>query len=124
MGAAPYFWLQGLVGRGALLTTTVVLMTQTRHGKLAEQRAQLDLQVCLLAEQKTATLLALLAELRRDRPEVKNRHDAEAAAMEQSTDPQAMLDAIETLQAPVSAETGHAPPAQPDTGDGLAPAGR
>jgi uncharacterized membrane protein len=32
---APYFWLQGLVGLGALLTTTVVLITQTRQGKLA-----------------------------------------------------------------------------------------
>jgi uncharacterized membrane protein len=40
----PYSWLQGLVGLGALLTTTVVLITQTRQGKLAEQRAQLDLQ--------------------------------------------------------------------------------
>ena len=112
------------MGLGALLTTTVVLITQTRQGKLAEQRAQLDLQVRLLAEQKTAKLIALLEELRRDLPEVKNRHDAEAAAMEQSTDPHAILDAIETLQAPVSAETGHAPPEQPDTGDGLAPAGR
>ena len=66
----PYFWLQGLVGLGALLTTTIVLITQTRQGKLAEQRAQLDLQVSLLAEQKTAKLIALLEELRRDLPEV------------------------------------------------------
>jgi uncharacterized membrane protein len=121
---APYFWLQGLVGLGALLTTTVVLITQTRQGKLAEQRAQLDLQVSLLAEQKTAKLIALIEELRRDLPDVKNRHDAEAAAMEQSTDPHAILDALETLQESVPAETGHEPPEQPDAGDGLAPVGR
>jgi uncharacterized membrane protein len=107
---APYFWLQGLVGLGALLTTTVVLITQTRQGKLAEQRAQLDLQVSLLAEQKTAKLIALIEELRRDLPDVKNRHVAEAAAMEQSTDPHAILDALETLQESVPAETGHEPP--------------
>ena len=105
---APYFWLQGLVGLGALLTTTIVLITQTRKGKLAEQRAQLELQVSLLAEQKTAKLIALIEELRRDLPEVNNRHDAEAAAMEQSTDPHALLDAIKTLQEPVQAEAARA----------------
>ena len=120
----PYFWLQGLVGLGALLTTTMVLMTQTRQGKLAEQRAQLDLQVSLLAEQKTATLIALLEELHRDLPEVTNRHDAEAAAMEQATDPHAMLDALETLHEPVPAEANHEPREQSDAGDGRSPAGR
>jgi len=114
----PYFWLQGLVGLGALLTTTIVLITQTRQGKLAEQRAQLDLQVSLLAEQKTAKLIALLEELRRDLPEVTNRHDAEAAAMEQATDPHAMLDALETLHEPVPAEADHEPRAKPDAGAG------
>jgi uncharacterized membrane protein len=45
---APYYWLQGIVGLGAWLTATIVLITQTRQGKLAEQRAHLDLQVRLL----------------------------------------------------------------------------
>jgi len=36
--------------------------------------------VSLLAEQKTAKLIALIEELRRDLPEVTNRHDPEAAA--------------------------------------------
>jgi uncharacterized membrane protein len=68
----------------------------------------LELQVSLLAEQKTAKLIALIEELRRDLPEVTNRHDAEAAAMEQSTDPHAILDAIKTLQEPVQAEAARA----------------
>jgi uncharacterized membrane protein len=41
---APYYWLQGLVGLGAWLTATSVLIMQTRQGKLAEQRAHLELQ--------------------------------------------------------------------------------
>jgi uncharacterized membrane protein len=94
--------LQGIVGLGAWLTATIVLITQTRQGKLAEQRAQLDLQVSLLAEQKTAKLIALIEELRRDLPNVQNRHDPQAAVMEQATDPQAILSAMEeTLQEPV-----------------------
>src|SRR5437868_3449934 len=57
---APYYWLQGIVGLGAWLTATIVLITQTRQGKLAAQRAHLDLQASLLAEQKTAKLIALI----------------------------------------------------------------
>jgi len=112
------------VGLGALLTTTIVLIPPTRQGKPAEQRAQLDLQVSLLAEPKTAKLIALLEELRRDPPEVTNRHDAEAVAMEQSTDPHAILDALETLHEPVPAEAGYEHREKSDAGDGLSPAAR
>jgi uncharacterized membrane protein len=121
---APYFWLQGLVGLGALLTTVIVLITQTRQGKLAEQRAQLDLQVSLLAEQKIAKLIALIEELRRDLPEVTNRHDAEATAMEQSTDPHAILAALEAVQEPMQAEAGREPLEKSDAEEGLSPVGR
>ena len=86
------------MGLSALLTTIIVLITQSRQGKLAEQRAQLGLQLNLLAEQKIAKLIALVEELRRDLPEVHDRHDAEATAMEQSTHPHAILDALETVQ--------------------------
>jgi uncharacterized membrane protein len=57
---APYYWLQGIVGLGAWLTATIVLITQTRQGKLAEQRAHLELQVNLLAEQKPPNSLPYL----------------------------------------------------------------
>ena len=97
---APFVWLQGLVGLGALLTTISVLITQTRQGQLAEQRAQLDLHVSLLTEQKIATLVALVEELRRAPPDVTNRHDAQATAMEQSTDLHAILNALETVPEP------------------------
>ena len=68
---APFFWLQGIVGLGALLTATVVLTKQNRLAKLEEQRAHLDLKVTLLTEQKAAKLIDLLEELRRDLPNVK-----------------------------------------------------
>jgi uncharacterized membrane protein len=99
--------LQGIVGLGAWLTATIVLITQTRQGKLAEQRAQLDLQVSLLAEQKTAKLIALIEELRRDLPNVKDRHDPQAVAMEQATDPHTVLGALEeTLEESQQKATG------------------
>src|SRR5664279_5534375 len=79
----PFFWLQGIVGLGALLTATAVLTKQNRLAKLAEQRAHLDLKVTLLTEQKAAKLIDLLEELRRDLPNVKDRHDPAAATLQQ-----------------------------------------
>ena len=92
----PFFWLQGAVGLGALLMTTVILITQNRQGKLAERREQLDLQMSLLTEQRTAKIIDLLEELRRDMPSVHNRVDLEAEALTKTVDPHEVLAALET----------------------------
>jgi uncharacterized membrane protein len=92
---APFHLLQGIIGLGALLTATIVLIKQNRHAKLEEQRAHLDLKVTLLTEQKVAKLIDLIEELRRDLPNVKNRHDSEAAALKQSMNPDLVLAALD-----------------------------
>ena len=97
---APFSWLQGIVGLGALLTATVVLTKQNRLAKLAEQREHLDLKVTLLTEQKAAKLIDLLEELRRDLPNVSNRHDPEAAALKQSMNPDLVLAALDERSEP------------------------
>ena len=91
----PFFWLQGIVTLGALLTATVVLIKQNRLAKIEEQRAHLDLQLNLLTEQKTTKLIELIEELRRDLPMVKNRHDPASAAFQQPTDPHLVLAALD-----------------------------
>jgi uncharacterized membrane protein len=91
----PFFWLQGIVGLSALLTATIVLTKQNRLARLAEQRAHLDLKVTLLTEQKAAKLIDLLEELRRDLPNVKDRHDSGAAALQQSMSPDRVLAALD-----------------------------
>lgn len=96
---APYFWLQGIVGLSALLTTTVVLSKQNRLARLEEQRAHLELKVNLLTEQKAAKLIDLLEELRRDLPNVRNRHDSKAAALQQSMNPDLVLAALDERSA-------------------------
>jgi uncharacterized membrane protein len=92
---APFFWLQGIVGLGALLTATVVLIKQNRLAGLEEQRAHLDLKVTLLTEQKAAKLIDLLEELRRDLPNVRDRHDPEAVALQQPMNPDLVLAALD-----------------------------
>ena len=91
----PFFWLQGIVGLGALMSALVVLSRQSRLAKLAEQRDHLDLKVTLMTEQKTAKLIDLMEELRRDLPDVINRHDPDAAVLQQSMNPDQVLAALD-----------------------------
>lgn len=97
---APFFWLQGMVGLGALMTATAVLSRQNRLARLEEQRAHLDLRVTLLTEQKAAKLIDLLEELRRDLPNVGNRHDPEAVALRQSMNPDLVRAALDERGVP------------------------
>jgi uncharacterized membrane protein len=105
----PFPWLQGALSLSALLVTTMVLATQNRQAKRATRRGDLELQVNLLAEQKTAKLIALLEELRRDLPSVRDRVDSVANALAKAVDPQAVLSVLEYDQEPGPASSGHAP---------------
>ena len=93
--AAPFHLLQGIVALAALLTTTVVLIKQNRVARLAEQRSHLDLKVALLTEQKSAKLIDLIEELRRDLPDVKNRLDSSAVVLQRAMNPEAVLAALD-----------------------------
>ena len=118
---APYSWLQGVVGLGGLLTATVVLSKQERFAKLAEQREHLDLKVTLLTEQKVAKLIDLLEELRRDLPNVKDRHDPDAVALQHSMNPSEVLAALDErseLEQRVKATVGLKEDAGKDPGGG------
>lgn len=91
---APFVWLDGAVGLLALYVTVLILTTQRRDDQLASYREQLTLELAILGEQKSAKIIALLEEMRRDNPNLRNRYDPEAEAMAVPSDPQAVLDAI------------------------------
>ena len=96
--APPFQALQTIVSLAALLITTVVLIGQNRLAKLEQLRGQLELQVNILTEQKTTTLIRLLEELRRDLPMVRDRHDPDAATLQVPTDAKQILTALEEEQ--------------------------
>jgi uncharacterized membrane protein len=91
----PFEWMQGAATLLALLVTTMVLTTQNRQAKRSDRRAYLDLQVNLVAEQKVAKLIALVEELRRDLPSVRDRRDHVAEAMAEPVDPHAVASALQ-----------------------------
>lgn len=100
----PFEQLDVFLGVGSFLLTIGVLIAQRRQEKLAEQRAQLSLQLNLLSEQKIAKIIDLLEELRRDLPDVNDRLDYEAEVMKQAANPQAVITALEETLAAELAE--------------------
>jgi len=94
----PFYWLHLLMTLVALITATIVLVTQNRQAALDKQRADLDLQVNLLTEQKVTKLIHLIEELRLDLPIVRNRHDPVATAFQQNTDTAKVLSALQNSE--------------------------
>jgi uncharacterized membrane protein len=76
----------------------LILATQRRENELLELREQLNLELVMTSELKTAKVIKLLEELRRDLPQVQDRHDEEAAAMEQPANPEVLVEAIKETQ--------------------------
>ena len=91
----PFSGLQLLISIAALIVATMILITENRQSKMAERRAHLDLQISLVAEQKITKLIALIEELRRDMPNVHDRTDPEADAMQMPSDPHMVSSALE-----------------------------
>ena len=90
----PFTWLWGAVSLVSLYMVVLILATQRREDQLAHHRELLILELAILSEQKTAKVIELLEESRRDSPLIRDRVDQEANAMAQPSDPQSVLDAI------------------------------
>lgn len=78
----------------AIFLTTFVLITQNRMAAEADKRAELDLQISLLAEHEITKLIELVAAIA-DRMEVKTAADAEIQELKQDVLPEMVLDEIE-----------------------------
>jgi uncharacterized membrane protein len=93
----PFMWLQGALCFYGAMVATMVLAAQNRRNDEAEQRAHLQLQIDLVTEQKTTKIIALLEELRRDLPSVRDREDPSLHEMLERVDPQNLVSALEGL---------------------------
>ena len=92
--APPFAGMEVVVSLAALYTTLFVLVTQRREHQLATRREQLTLELAILNEQKSAKVIELLEELRREHPMLESRVDRDAAEMATPADPQAIFEAI------------------------------
>ena len=92
--APPFPYLELTLSALAFFVTILILSTQKRADVLASHREQLILQLAFVSEQKTAKIIELLEELRRDSPQLKDRVDRVADQMIESVDPQAVSRAL------------------------------
>jgi uncharacterized membrane protein len=78
----------------AIFLSTFVLISQNRMAAAADKRADLDLQISLLAEHEVTKLATLVAAIA-DRLGVKTDVDGELGEITQDVAPEAVLDEIE-----------------------------
>lgn len=90
----PFGLLTMIVSLEAIFLSTFVLISQNRMAKLNEQRAELDLHINLLAEQKATKALELLDQLIQQLNTLEQfnfKHDPEVKALKVSPQPQEVI---------------------------------
>lgn len=95
----PFGLLTMIVSLEAIFLSTFVLISQNRMSALSEKRAELDLQVNMLAEQKAAKTLELLEHIAQQLDAVYDRFDyktdPEIEALKVSPEPHEVLQVME-----------------------------
>ena len=81
----------------AIFLSTFVLISQNRMAAAADKRADLDLQISLLAEHEITRLVTLVAGIAR-RMGVKTEADADLGEITQDVAPEAVLDEIQATE--------------------------
>src|SRR5208282_745610 len=104
----PFAWLGGAVSLVSLYMVVLILATQQNEEELTQHRELLNLELAILTEQKTAKVIELLEEVRRDNPLIHDRVDREAQAMAQPADTQSVLEAIKETNTKADPSSGSA----------------
>ena len=78
----------------AIFLSTFILITQNRMSRTSERRAELDVQVSLLAEQEITKLVEMVSDIS-TRLGVEREPSGEIEEMKRGVAPEAVLDAIE-----------------------------
>ena len=94
----PFPLLATAVSTGGLYLAAMILITQRHEDQMATRREQITLELAILSEQKSAKIIALLEELRRNDPNQGNYRDEVAEALAQPADAQVVLDAIRAAE--------------------------
>ncbi len=90
----PYGLLTMIVSLEAIFLSTIVLISQNRMSEEGERRADLNLQIGLLAEHELTRVLQMLDAIQ-DKMGIDNDADSELADLEMETRPEDVLAEIE-----------------------------
>jgi uncharacterized membrane protein len=106
----PYGLLTMMVSLEAIFLSTFVLISQNRFSEAADRRAELDLQIGLLAEHELTRVLHMLDAIQ-DKLGIDNDADSELADLEMETRPGDVLAEIDRVHRQVKrcSQRGQAP---------------
>jgi len=93
----PFGLLTMIVSLEAIFLATFVLISQNRLSAEADRRADLDLQIGLLAEHELTRVLKMLDEIQ-DKLGIENDHDRELRDLEKNVHPEDVLEEIDRVQ--------------------------
>jgi uncharacterized membrane protein len=94
----PFGLLTVIVSLEAIFLSTFVLVSQNRQAALADRRADLDLQINLLAEYEVTRILSLLTQIAKA-VDVKDCDDPELHDLAKKVEPEQVLQQIESKDA-------------------------
>ncbi|QNF35234.1 DUF1003 domain-containing protein [Adhaeribacter swui] len=89
----------------AIFLSTFVLISQNRMAAMADKRADLDLQVSLLAEHEITRLVTLVSQIAK-KMDILESHNPEISELEQDVHPEKVLDSIEKFEDKYNAAPG------------------
>jgi uncharacterized membrane protein len=92
----PFDFLTLTVSLEAIFLSTFILITQNRQARMADLRANLDLQINLLGEEENTKMLAMLQAIH-EKLGISASPDPELEEMEQQLEPEALARQIEAL---------------------------
>jgi uncharacterized membrane protein len=90
----PFNGLAAIASIVALYTTVLILTTQRYDDELARHREMLTLEIATLNERKSAKIIQMLEQMRRDSPHLANHADNQAQVMSDTADPDFILNAL------------------------------
>ena len=90
----PFGLLTTIVSLEAIFLSTFVLVSQNRQAELADRRAELDLQINLLAEYEMTRVLTLVDAIAK-KLDVTDCNDGELAELEEDVKPDELLDRLD-----------------------------
>jgi uncharacterized membrane protein len=93
----PFGLLTMIVSLEAIFLSTFVLISQNRLSAEADRRADLDLQIGLLAEHELTRVLKMLDEIQ-DKMGIENYSDRELQDLEKNVHPEDVLEEIDRVQ--------------------------
>jgi uncharacterized membrane protein len=94
----PFPLLSAAVSTIGFYLAAMILISQRHDDEMATRREQMTLELAILSEQKSAKIIALLEEFRRNDPNQGNDRDEVAEALAEPADPRVVLDAIRAAE--------------------------